>query len=224
MTFPAPTAPGPPSPSPVPAEAILNAAEELFARRGFAATTIKAIGSAAGVNPALLYYYFHNKEGLYHAVLDRVVGGLARGGMTELHDVSPVEGIRRFTQFQARYFRDHPHLPALMMREILDHEAAHAHVVVGAALQALFGRLQQLVIAGQQTGTFRSDLTPSFAAISTIAQLVYFTIARPALAHVLRDEGGEGGAPSDVARRFAEHAGTFALAALQSGIPVEERP
>jgi AcrR family transcriptional regulator len=40
---------------------ILDAAERLFARQGFTATTIKQIGKEAAVNPALLYYYYVSK-------------------------------------------------------------------------------------------------------------------------------------------------------------------
>jgi len=43
---------------------ILDAAEQLFAAQGFTATTIKQIGRAAGVNSALLYYYFADKDRL----------------------------------------------------------------------------------------------------------------------------------------------------------------
>ena len=45
-------------------EIILDAAEALFASRGFDATTIKQIGTRAKVNPALLYYYFGDKKAL----------------------------------------------------------------------------------------------------------------------------------------------------------------
>jgi DNA-binding transcriptional regulator YbjK len=44
---------------------ILDAAERLFAAQGFARTTIKQIGREAGVNSALLYYYFADKHQLY---------------------------------------------------------------------------------------------------------------------------------------------------------------
>ena len=53
-------------------DSILDAAEALFARQGFDATTIKDIGTAAGVNAALLYYYFTDKATLYEAVLRRM--------------------------------------------------------------------------------------------------------------------------------------------------------
>src|SRR4051794_40847677 len=49
--------------------AILKAALAEFAQHGVAGARIDAIASAAGLNKALLYYYFGNKDGLYTAVL-----------------------------------------------------------------------------------------------------------------------------------------------------------
>ncbi len=45
-------------------ETILAAARELFADRGFERTTMRAIGSRAGVDPALIHHYFGNKDAL----------------------------------------------------------------------------------------------------------------------------------------------------------------
>src|ERR1700730_9512421 len=56
--------------------AILRAAVREFAREGVAGARTDAIARAAGVNKALLYYYFKDKETLYGAVLDQVFGGL----------------------------------------------------------------------------------------------------------------------------------------------------
>lgn len=44
---------------------LLAAAADLFARKGYAATTVREIVSAAGVTPPVLYYYFESKEGLF---------------------------------------------------------------------------------------------------------------------------------------------------------------
>lgn len=46
---------------------------DLFEKRGFAAVTIKSIGEAAGVNPALIYYYFKDKEDLFRASIESAV-------------------------------------------------------------------------------------------------------------------------------------------------------
>lgn len=50
--------------------AILAAAADIFARSGPAGARVDAIAAAAGVNKALLYYYFKDKEGLYQAVIE----------------------------------------------------------------------------------------------------------------------------------------------------------
>jgi AcrR family transcriptional regulator len=49
---------------------ILRAAERLFAEKGYAATAVHEITDAAGVNRALLYYYFEDKHSLYAALID----------------------------------------------------------------------------------------------------------------------------------------------------------
>src|SRR5215467_14905402 len=56
--------------------AILKAAVREFAREGVAGARTDAIALSAGVNKALLYYYFKDKEALYQAVLDEVFSGV----------------------------------------------------------------------------------------------------------------------------------------------------
>ena len=53
--------------------AILDAAEQLFARRGYDRASLGEIGRAAGVSAALPAYFFGGKEGLYEAVLERLL-------------------------------------------------------------------------------------------------------------------------------------------------------
>src|SRR5580658_5120847 len=50
---------------------ILAAAERAFARHGLAGARTDGIAAEAGVNKALLYYYFKSKESLYEAVIER---------------------------------------------------------------------------------------------------------------------------------------------------------
>ena len=54
---------------------ILDAAEALFAARGYAATTVEAIAAAAGVAPDTVYSSFGSKGGVLHRLLDVRVGG-----------------------------------------------------------------------------------------------------------------------------------------------------
>lgn len=52
-------------------ERILDAAERLFAERGYSATSLRSIVAAAGVNLAAIHYHFHSKEALLEAVIVR---------------------------------------------------------------------------------------------------------------------------------------------------------
>jgi AcrR family transcriptional regulator len=51
-------------------EAILAAAREAFAERGFDAASIRGIATSAGVDPALVHHYFGTKEQLFRACMD----------------------------------------------------------------------------------------------------------------------------------------------------------
>ena len=57
-------------------ERILDAAEALFAKRGFDGVTVRQIMSEAGADVALAYYHFKSKRDLFDAVLLRRVGTL----------------------------------------------------------------------------------------------------------------------------------------------------
>ena len=195
--------------------AILDAGERLFAERGYAATTIKQIGIEAGVNSALLYYYFDDKERLYGEVVNRVLTLLmAEGEKVFARAQSPDEAIRGLIRVQGELLVSRPHVPRLMARELVDHQAAHARGQLAQLAAGVFRRLCEMIRDGQRAGTLASDFDPQFAAVSTIAQVVYFHIARPAVGILLGH--GAGGPPEAVARAYTTHAADFALAALSA--------
>lgn len=192
---------------------ILDVAESLFARKGYDGTTIKQIGGGAGLNPALIYYYFDGKDGLYKAVLQRFFDTVLTQGVAVLDGtVPPADAIRRLLALQAEWLLARPNLYRLLVREMVDHDARHAQEVMLQMAAGPFQRLCRVIEQGQQSGSFRTDLEPRFAALSTIAQVVYFFIFRPAVGIFFGQ--GPAGVPDQTARDFARHAGEFALSAL----------
>lgn len=198
---------------------ILDAAERLFAEQGFSRTTVKQIGNAAKVNSALLYYYFGDKEQLYRAVFQRLVEGMVSRTMGRLDaDAPPADKLRGFIEAQVETILANPNLPKLFVREMVDYEAEHAVEQIQHIAATSFKRLCELIEAGQAEGRFRAQVDPKFAAISTVAQVAYFFIARPAVHILLGSPKRE--LPPEVITAFTRHAADFALAALATGSPV----
>ena len=55
-------------------DALIEAATLVFARERFGSANLREIAQIARVNPALIGYHFQNKEGLYLAVFERMLG------------------------------------------------------------------------------------------------------------------------------------------------------
>lgn len=194
---------------------ILDAAEELFAHQGFKATTIKQIGSAAGLNPALIYYYFGSKEELYRRLLTRMLTTIAGQGAERLGAApSPEAAVRALVGLQSEVLSGHPGIPRLMAREMADHGAAHAQEGFTQLAATAFARLCEIIEAGQRAGIFRDDMDARFAAISVISLIPYFHIFKPAAGILL---GGSGDPTPEQMQAYARHAADFVIAALTKG-------
>jgi TetR/AcrR family transcriptional regulator len=59
--------------NPTTAQRILDAAEDLFAEKGYSATSLGDVADRVGIRSPSLYNHFRNKEALYEAVLDRLL-------------------------------------------------------------------------------------------------------------------------------------------------------
>jgi AcrR family transcriptional regulator len=197
------------------AEKILDAAERLFATRGFSATTIKMIATESKQNSALIYYYYDSKATLYRHVLERVVGRISSEASSRISAESrPEDVITAVVQSQVAVLAANPHLPVLLARELIDWKAAHAEPAIRSLSEGLFERLRVAIESGQRDGGFNRDLNPRFAAISVVAQVAYLVLASP-VAGILLGRGPEGPTPEDV-RAFGRHAAAFSLAALRT--------
>src|ERR1039458_3449448 len=96
---------------------ILKAAEHIYAESGLAGARTDAIAAAAGVNKALLYYYFKSKEGLYQAV----VGSQLQEFQQQAREVLSTKGpagpvLLRYVSYHFDFIGTHPHFPRILQR------------------------------------------------------------------------------------------------------------
>lgn len=165
-------------------EALLQAASELFAARGTDAVSVRQLAKAAGVTPAMINYYFDNKQGLMRAVLER---GLDRildivREVAAQHD-GPV--TTSFIDHYIRAINEDPSLPQLMVREVLSGSAEYQQVIAERfarrALELMPPRLAEDIAAGR----LRDDLDPRFTMLSLVGMCIFPFIAAPLLQPLL---------------------------------------
>ncbi len=98
---------------------ILEAAKGVFVRRGFEGTRMQEIADEAGINKALLHYYYRSKEKLFFVIFDELLGKLT-GTINELLNSSDdiFELIDKFVDFYTEFLKKNPHMPIFIMNEI----------------------------------------------------------------------------------------------------------
>jgi AcrR family transcriptional regulator len=101
---------------------ILDAADEIFVRRGIDGARMQEIADHAGVNKALLHYYFRSKAGLARAVWLRIAASFVPGILQMMASDLPLDDkIDRFVEaYHARLTR-HPYLLAYVLSEATRH-------------------------------------------------------------------------------------------------------
>ena len=132
-------------------ERILEAAEELFVQRGFAATSLRAVTSAAGVNLAAVHYHFSSKEGLLEAVVHWRIAPVNQDSLKRLERLearvgaetpSVEEILEAYLAPVLTTWQDQPSVPRLVGRLY-----GEPHSLVHPLLEREFGDLGRRFLA-----------------------------------------------------------------------------
>ncbi|MCW5771503.1 MAG: TetR family transcriptional regulator C-terminal domain-containing protein [Rhodospirillaceae bacterium] len=100
-------------------DVILRAAEEVFARAGFAGARVADIAAKAGVPQANLHYYFKSKRALYRAVIDNILRlWLAETDIIR-EDVEPRIALEQYLRAKMRFSRLYPNASKVFANEII---------------------------------------------------------------------------------------------------------
>ncbi len=98
---------------------ILDAAENVFQRKGMDGARMQEIANEAGINKAMLHYYYRSKQLLFEAVFKKAFSLLAPELNKILNDDSSIENkIKNFTQNYISFIIKHPYLPFFIIQEL----------------------------------------------------------------------------------------------------------
>ena len=168
--------------------AILKAAAREFAEHGIAGARTDAIAREAGVNKALLYYYFKDKETLYSAVLDDAFSGLKEAVFRVLDgDLPPRQKILEYVGAYFDFVAANQLYPRLMQREMMqarDGQSPHIDKVIKNYIQPIFGRVSELLRKGITDGEFR-PVNPAHFVPSIVAMIVFYFSSAPMMRKIV---------------------------------------
>lgn len=197
--------------------ALLDAAQDLFGRQGIAATPLSAVAKAAGVTPAMVHYYFSNRDQLLDALVEERIGPLLA------HVWGPVEASQGLEAILAGLVRRllegpgaQPWLPPLWIREVLSEGGQLRARVLQRLPASKFAALAKAASEGQAAGEVNPDLEPALLVLSVMGLVMLPLSMAGLLSHLPGAAGIERAA-------IARHAGALLRTGIQPPQPSNPR-
>ena len=168
------------------AERILDAAEALFAERGYAGATLRDVATEVGLRTPSLYNHFPSKESLYAAVLERGIRPVldVLTEVVEARDRSDRD-VRQIVEKTMNLVGRRPDLPRLIQHETLS-GGRHLTPMLREWIQRTFARAYEMVEASSAASRWEPDQFPLLVLAMYHVFVGYFAIA-----HVYKDLNGQ---------------------------------
>lgn len=179
---------------------LLRVSREVLAERGFAGATIREIATRAGVNPALLHYYFGTKAGLHSAVIAQVYETLrAHSEALRPGTGSVVSRLRELVRAYVTIISREPYLARMIVEEIMAVGKGGSEHFMQEIGERLSKGLADLIEEGVQNGELR-DLSLPFDIRTTSANLLFLFLVAP----FAQQPGSARGITEDLAEGWAQ--------------------
>lgn len=163
---------------------ILAAAIREFSQNGLSGARTEQIAEAAGVNKALLYYYFKGKEALYSAALEEAADGVRVSSMAALESGAGAGAGERFVRSVLNHF-DRIHANAgfqsLMQQEMIRLHRGEANALTSLAekvFRPLTERMNQVIEEGIRTGELIA-VDPVQIRLAALGANVFYFLSAP---------------------------------------------
>jgi TetR/AcrR family transcriptional regulator len=159
-------------------QALLDAARDLFLDSGFEKTTARQIAQAANTTPAMIHYYFDDKEGLFHAMLEQTIAPLRDRLMASVATESGGFEAHTLMAMQMRLVAANPWIPKIILNEVLAQPGRLRPLFIRDFAGRHMPLLVTLLEQGQRSGKVRRNLDPKLTALSFISLCMFPFLAR----------------------------------------------
>jgi AcrR family transcriptional regulator len=164
-------------------EKILGAAKAVFINKGMDGARMQEIADKAGINKALLHYYFRSKEKLFEAIFSEIIQ-FAFPKLTKIirSDADVITKIEQFIDSYIEVLRKHPFIPGFVMKELSRDPSGLLKLAVK------FGVNPEPVFASIQAAMDRGEIVamkPQHLAANVISMCVFPFAARPIVSFII---------------------------------------
>ena len=168
-------------------EKIFEAAADVFEEKGFDGARMQEIADRAGINKALLHYYYRTKEKLFDAVFSHLAGFMFQKLYACIDNDLPLEEkLKLFYKEHIGFLQKHPRLPAFVVNEINQHPERILRIIgsepITKARQKLFDQIDEEMKAGHMRETDKVQLLINIVALSV------FPFAAKGIIHAIMEE------------------------------------
>lgn len=166
-------------------EKIRKAALKLFTQKGFAATRTRDISEEAGINLALLNYYYRSKEKLFELVMTDILQNFFKGitGIFNDEKTSLDQKVRIFVVSYTELLMQQPDLPLFIFHELrMNPEKLGAKMGVNEVFKSYFFKQLKVEVEKKRI----TAIHPLHYVINMIAMCVFPFIAAPLLKHIAK--------------------------------------
>jgi TetR/AcrR family transcriptional regulator len=164
---------------------LLKAATDLFAEHGVAATTFAMIAKRAGLTPAMLHYYFTDREQLLDAVVEEWLAPLIASVWDPVEfGTAPAELIRGIVERMLVGIERMPWVPSTWMREVLNEGGLLRRRMLGHLPLDKVRILGKAVAQGQAGEAINPNLDPGLIVFSIIGLVMLHMATLPFWAEV----------------------------------------
>lgn len=157
--------------------AIINTAEKLFAVNGFDGTSVRDIANEAGVNVAMISYYFGSKEKLMEAVFEQRTNNirLKIENLLQNDKLTNLEKVFILIDDYVEKFIHQREFHKIMMREqLIEKDTIIAGFILELKKKNL-ASIKKLIHDGQKSGEFRKNVDVMLmmtTMVGTVSQLI----------------------------------------------------
>ena len=163
---------------------IFDAAREVFVQKGMDGAKMQEIADRAGINKALLHYYYRSKEKLYEMVVKAVIGRAVPVIQNLIESDEPLEQkITRFIDFYIELVSRNPFVPLFVITELNKHPDRFFETILPKELpkpQVFFAQIEAEIAKGNMR-----PMKPQHVLINIVSMCIFPFVAKPMLRIVL---------------------------------------